>query len=88
MTDKWATPQGLYDKLNKVFSFTLDACADETNHKCEKYYTEEDDGLKQSWGGVQGMVQSAIRQADRKVDTESRHCYTVWVPLCGDAAPS
>ena len=50
-TDKWETPQWLYDKLHRIFQFTLDACADEDNAKCAYYYTEADDGLKKSWGG-------------------------------------
>ena len=50
-TDKWATPQWFFDELNKEFCFTLDPCADESNYKCEKYYTEEQDGLLQDWGG-------------------------------------
>lgn len=50
-TDQWATPQDFYDELNKEFSFTLDPCADEYNHKCEKYYTKEQNGLLQDWGG-------------------------------------
>jgi phage N-6-adenine-methyltransferase len=50
-TDKWATPQEFYDKLNNEFHFTLDPCADETNHKCDTYFTEEQDGLKQDWSG-------------------------------------
>jgi site-specific DNA-methyltransferase (adenine-specific) len=45
----WATPQDFFDKLNEEFGFTLDPCADDSNHKCEKYYTEEQDGLKQDW---------------------------------------
>jgi phage N-6-adenine-methyltransferase len=45
----WATPQAFYDKLNERFHFTLDPCADETNHKCDKYFTEKEDGLKQDW---------------------------------------
>ena len=48
-TDLWATPQDFFNKLNDEFKFTLDPCANEQNHKCEKYYTKEDDGLKQSW---------------------------------------
>ena len=48
-TDQWATPQDFFDKLNEEFHFTLDPCADEFNHKCDKYYTEEQDGLIQSW---------------------------------------
>ena len=48
-TDKWATPQDFYNKLNEEFHFTLDPCADEYDHKCEKYFTAEQDGLKQDW---------------------------------------
>lgn len=50
-TDQWATPQSFFDMLNEEFHFTLDAAADETNHKCERYFTKEQDGLNQSWGG-------------------------------------
>ena len=49
--DDWATPQDFYDKLNAEFHFTLDPCADDKNHKCDIYYTKEQDGLSQNWGG-------------------------------------
>lgn len=45
----WATPQDFYDKLDAEFHFTLDPCADDQNHKCEKYFTAEQDGLSQDW---------------------------------------
>lgn len=48
-TDQWSTPQDFFDKLNQEFCFSLDPCADETNHKCEKYFTEQDNGLIQDW---------------------------------------
>lgn len=48
-TNEWATPQDFFDKLNEEFNFTLDPCATDTNHKCAKFYTEQDDGLAQSW---------------------------------------
>jgi phage N-6-adenine-methyltransferase len=48
-TDQWATPQDFFDKLNDEFHFTLDVAADETNHKCEKYYDKQMDGLSQPW---------------------------------------
>ena len=48
--EDWSTPQDFYDKLNEEFHFTLDPCASDKNHKCEKYFTIEDDGLKQDWG--------------------------------------
>ena len=49
-TCEWSTPQELFDKLNKEFEFTLDPCADDDNHKCDKYYTRQQNGLLQSWG--------------------------------------
>lgn len=51
-TDNWATPQWLFDELDKEFHFTLDPCASKDNAKCEKFYTKEDNGLNQNWGGV------------------------------------
>ena len=50
-TDDWATPQEFFDKLNAEFNFDLDVCASDTNHKCEKYFTKEQDGLSQPWHG-------------------------------------
>lgn len=51
-TDNWATPTDLFNELNKTFHFTLDVCASRENAKCAKFFTKEDDGLKQDWGGV------------------------------------
>lgn len=48
-TDQWATPQAFFDRLNAEFNFTLDPCADDTNHKCDLYFTKEDNGLAQDW---------------------------------------
>ena len=48
----WATPQDFYDKLDSEFHFTLDPCADESNHKCDKYFTEKENGLEQCRGGA------------------------------------
>lgn len=50
-TDEWATPQALFDELNGTFHFTLDPCATPENAKCAKFYTKEQDGLRQDWGG-------------------------------------
>lgn len=51
-TDQWATPQNFFNELNKIFHFEIDVCADSDNAKCEKYFTEEMDGLKQEWKGI------------------------------------
>ena len=50
-TDLWSTPQDFFDELNAEFNFTLDPCATRENAKCAKYFTVEDDGLKQDWQG-------------------------------------
>lgn len=50
-SDDWATPQELFNQLNSEFAFTLDPCASADNAKCAQYYTKEQDGLKQNWGG-------------------------------------
>lgn len=55
-TDNWATPQELFNELNSEFHFTLDPCADDKNHKCDKYFTRKEDGLLQNWGGGKTSV--------------------------------
>ena len=55
-TDNWSTPQDFYDELNEEFHFTLDPCSSDENHKCEKYFTKEQDGLSRNWGGTQYSV--------------------------------
>lgn len=47
--DDWATPIDLFKRLDNEFGFTLDVCADESNHKVAKYFNKEKDGLKQDW---------------------------------------
>lgn len=49
--DDWETPQSFFNELNKEFNFTLDPCATHETAKCAKYYTAEEDGLKQDWEG-------------------------------------
>lgn len=51
-TDLWATPQDLFDRLDREFHFTLDVCALPENAKCMAYYTPQDNGLAQPWTGV------------------------------------
>jgi phage N-6-adenine-methyltransferase len=51
-TDDWATPINFFAAVNKVFKFTLDVCASDDNHKCNKYFTEATNGLVQKWTGV------------------------------------
>lgn len=74
-TPEWATPADFFAELTKEFRFNLDPCSTHENAKCEKHFTIEDDGLSQSWGGIEFFVillmvvsyQSGLRSAMRKV---------------------
>jgi len=52
---EWSTPVDLFDDLNRIFHFDLDACASPTNAKCPRYFTKEQDALRQSWRGTVWM---------------------------------
>ena len=47
----WETPKEFFAALDAEFHFTLDPCASKANHKCNTYFTVDDDGLAQSWAG-------------------------------------
>ena len=49
--DCWETPQWLFDELNEKYHFDLDVCATPKNAKCERFFTQEQDGLAQEWTG-------------------------------------
>lgn len=51
-TDEWPTPRYVYDKLDEEFGFELDVCATDDNHKADRYFTKETDGLSQEWKGI------------------------------------
>ena len=51
-TPEWATPQELFDRLNRQYGpFTLDPCCTEANAKCAERFTVAEDGLEQKWTG-------------------------------------
>ena len=47
----WETPQRFFEKLNREFNFELDVASTSDNAKCERYFTELENGLEQSWRG-------------------------------------
>ncbi len=48
-TDEWATPQELFDALDREFDFDLDAAASLANRKCGLYFTQADNALSRGW---------------------------------------
>lgn len=51
-TAEWSTPPKLFDRLDALYHFDLDAAATPENAKCKRFFTVEDDGLSQKWEGV------------------------------------
>jgi phage N-6-adenine-methyltransferase len=51
LSNEWATPQDLFDRLNAEFNFTIDVAATPENAKCERFYTFHDNGLGKPWKG-------------------------------------
>jgi phage N-6-adenine-methyltransferase len=49
---EWYTPPSFFDPLHKEFGFTLDVCATPESAKVQRYFTKEQDGLRQDWSGV------------------------------------
>ena len=91
-TDQWATPQWFFDELNKEFKFTLDPCADESNHKLNKYFTREQNGLQQDWGGETVFcnppygkeIQLWVKKCYEEVHTGNCPCVVMLIPARTD----
>jgi phage N-6-adenine-methyltransferase len=54
-SDEWGTPQELFDHYHRQYKFTLDVAASAALAKCKRYYSRDDDGLKQQWSGTVWM---------------------------------
>lgn len=87
-TDLWETPQWFFDRLNEEFHFETDVCALPENAKCEKYFTPEQDGLKQDWTGVCWCNPPYGRQIGKWVEKAAKSNATVvmLVPARTDTA--
>jgi phage N-6-adenine-methyltransferase len=82
--ESWDTPQEFFDKQNKIYGFTCDVCATDKSAKCQKYYTIETDGLKQTWDGICWMnppYGRAIGKWIKKAYDETRKPGTLVVAL-------
>jgi len=83
-SDEWETPQNFFNKLDKIYNFTLDPCSTIESTKCKKYYTIEDDGLSKSWKDETVFVNppyGKIKDWVKKAHDESVNNGTVVVML-------
>lgn len=78
-SEVWATPQYLFDRLDAEFHFTLDPCALPENAKCARYYTPDDNGLKQDWDRNTVFCNPPY---GRKIGDWVKKCYDEWKKGC------
>ena len=73
--ESWETPNDFFEKYNKIYNFTLDVCAEDHNHKVDKYFTKETDGLSKDWSNdicwMNPPYGRTIKQWMEKAYTES-----------------
>ena len=77
----WETPQDFFNKVNSIFNFTLDACAEWHTAKVPCYYTKEQDALKQDWKGVvwcnPPYGREQIKFISKALEEQTKHNSTV-----------
>ena len=84
-SNEWATPKDFFAQLDSEFHFDLDPCATPQNAKCARFFTKEDNGLIQNWGGARVFCNppygSEIKQWVRKCAEEGKKSNTLVVML-------
>ncbi len=63
--DDWKTPFQLLQSLDNEFDFTIDLAADNTNRVCDRYYSEQDDALLQSWKGERAFCNPPFSRTEQ-----------------------
>lgn len=71
----WCTPRDFFNKLNEEFNFTLDPCCFPKSALCKKFFTPDDDGLKQNWGGYTAFVNPPY---GREIGHWVKKCHDEW----------
>lgn len=51
-SEEYETPDSVFKPLDQEFHFTLDVCASDQNHKCDRYFTWATDARLRDWTGV------------------------------------
>lgn len=74
-SDLWATPDALFRQYDEQFHFTLDAAANETNHKVDDYLGPGgmvDDALAVDWTGYRVWLNPPYSRATEFVEYACR----------------
>lgn len=77
----WATPDELYNRLNRIYAFDTDVAASAENARCERYFDASTDGLAQDWGGLRVWCNPpygrTISRWTHKAATEAPHAQLI-----------
>lgn len=49
---EWSTSDDLFAELDEIFHYAVDACALPSNAKCKRYFTPQQNALRQRWCGT------------------------------------
>lgn len=93
--DNFQTPKFLFDKLNNVFSFTLDAACISTNCLCANgnFFDQGVDGLTTSWAGHRVFCNPPFSGKDKWIakaveEVENNNCPVVVMVLPSNSMDS
>lgn len=77
----WETPQDFFNKVNDLFNFTLDSCAETETAKVNNYFTIKDDALINDWSGVvwcnPPYGREQIKFINKGLDENKKHGSTI-----------
>lgn len=81
LKDNWTTPKWLFDDLNKIYNFTLDAAADKDNALCKDYFDKENkNALLRKWYGnvwVNPPYGKILKDFVKKASEQIKYCNVI-----------
>lgn len=88
--DNFETPDSLYDQLNSIFKFTVDAACTTSNCKCARgFFIDYDiDGLEESWDGERVFCNQPFSQKAKWIVKAHSAVQYGGCPICVMILPS
>jgi site-specific DNA-methyltransferase (adenine-specific) len=68
LSDSYRTPPWLFRWLDEQYDFDFDICASDENHKCDKYYTEQNSYVGKNWSelGAVGFCNPPFSRGEKE----------------------
>lgn len=79
--DNWETPQELFDLLNSIYNFTVDACAVADNTKCARFF---ENAFHANWAGERVFMNPPYGKGvtSKFVEKAYKEVYEGECPVC------